>query len=473
MKQLTTLFVTLFLAAMAQAATVNFDFTTGYTDQQANVTVENSGVTIAFAKGTGNVPPVWLASSANMRVYPGNTLTINADAKITAIEITFSGSDRTFTKGTSTAPTVSVGDYAESGATGSWIGNANSVTFTANGSKGHARVNAIAVTVEGDIQGSVPNPVISPAGTLFSPSIEVSITCDDEDADIRYTLDETDPTAASALYTGPFTLTETATVKAIAIKGDNKSSVVTATYTRSEGVGSIAEFLALEEGITVVFENPVIVTYPTEKHLYVKDETGAMLIWGETGQTYQQGDVIPAGFYGTTAIYGGEPELSVFRTNNFKPATQQVEVEPQYIRVEDINTLHFAEYVTIPQATIEPMGDGYWWITDETGDGMLYTENFGVLPPENLDGYYNVTGIVGSHYNIGTIYYLQPTAIERYIPAIRGDVNGDCTVNGADVTALYDYLLNGKATGGTADVNGDGLTNGTDVTILYNILLEN
>ncbi len=63
MKKLTTLLVTLFLAAvMTQAATVNFDFTTGYTDQQANVTVENSGVTIAFAKGSGNVPPVWLAS---------------------------------------------------------------------------------------------------------------------------------------------------------------------------------------------------------------------------------------------------------------------------------------------------------------------------------------------------------------------------------------------------------------------------
>lgn len=262
-------------------------------------------------------------------------------------------------------------------------------------------------------------------------------------------------------------------MKALAIKGDAKSSVVTATYTLADGVASIAEFLALEEGATVVFENPVIVTYPTEKHLYVKDETGAMLIWGDTGQTYEQGDVIPAGFYGTSAIYGGEPELSVFRTYNFKPATEQVEVEPTYIQVQDINTTHFAEYVTIFNTTIEAMGDGYWWITDDTGDGMLYTENFGVLPPEDLDWRYNVTGIVGSHYNIGTIYYLQPTKFERYIPAIQGDVNRDGTVNGADVTALYECLLNDVQPQGNADVNGDGMVNGTDVTTLYNLLLDN
>lgn len=160
----------------AQAATINFDLTTGFADQQTNVTVENSGVTIAFNKGTGNVPPVWLASTANMRMYPGNTLTISASNKITAIEITFSEADRTFNKGTSASPTVSVGEYVESGTQGTWTGNDNTVTITANGSKGHARLTAIAVTIEGEAQGTVPNPVISPAGTLFSKSIEVSIT---------------------------------------------------------------------------------------------------------------------------------------------------------------------------------------------------------------------------------------------------------------------------------------------------------
>ena len=53
-----------------------------------------------------------------------------------------------------------------------------------------------------------------------------------------------------------------------------------------------------------------------------------------------------------------------------------------------------------------------------------------------------------------------------------GDLNEDYVVNGTDVTALYNCLLNGEAVAGDADVNGDGIVNGTDVTALYNILLQ-
>ena len=53
-----------------------------------------------------------------------------------------------------------------------------------------------------------------------------------------------------------------------------------------------------------------------------------------------------------------------------------------------------------------------------------------------------------------------------------GDVNGDNVVSGADVTALYNVLLDGAAAGGNADVNGDGVVSGADVTALYNLLLN-
>lgn len=52
-----------------------------------------------------------------------------------------------------------------------------------------------------------------------------------------------------------------------------------------------------------------------------------------------------------------------------------------------------------------------------------------------------------------------------------GDVNGDNVVSGADVTALYGFLLEGKEVNGNADVSGDGIISGSDVTALYNILL--
>ena len=55
---------------------------------------------------------------------------------------------------------------------------------------------------------------------------------------------------------------------------------------------------------------------------------------------------------------------------------------------------------------------------------------------------------------------------------IRGDVNGDGIVSGADVTALYNVLLDGATVAGSADVNGDGVVSGADVTALYNLLLN-
>ena len=53
-----------------------------------------------------------------------------------------------------------------------------------------------------------------------------------------------------------------------------------------------------------------------------------------------------------------------------------------------------------------------------------------------------------------------------------GDVDGNGLVNGTDVTALYNWLLNGVTPNGDADVDGNGTINGTDVTALYNILLK-
>lgn len=54
--------------------------------------------------------------------------------------------------------------------------------------------------------------------------------------------------------------------------------------------------------------------------------------------------------------------------------------------------------------------------------------------------------------------------------AIVGDVDGDGAVSASDVTALYNYLLNGDMTHfDTSDV--DGAVNAADITAIYNLLL--
>lgn len=53
------------------------------------------------------------------------------------------------------------------------------------------------------------------------------------------------------------------------------------------------------------------------------------------------------------------------------------------------------------------------------------------------------------------------------------DVNGDGYVTAADITALYDYLLNNNTSNlVNGDVNGDGYITAGDVTTVYDILLN-
>jgi chitinase len=56
-----------------------------------------------------------------------------------------------------------------------------------------------------------------------------------EGAEIRYTTDGSDPSAESTLYSSAITLSDTTTVKAIAIKDGTSSSIASQTFTKSSG----------------------------------------------------------------------------------------------------------------------------------------------------------------------------------------------------------------------------------------------
>ena len=66
----------------------------------------------------------------------------------------------------------------------------------------------------------VATPIISVDERFNGESTTVTITCETPGASIYYTLDGTEPTAGGILYEGPFDITETATINAIAVKDD-------------------------------------------------------------------------------------------------------------------------------------------------------------------------------------------------------------------------------------------------------------
>ena len=107
-----------------------------------------------------------------------------------------------------------------------------------------------------------------PEGTFYSP-INVELSCSTADAEIHYTLDGSTPTSTSEKYSTAIAISETTTVKAIAVKdGLTNSEVATATYTKGETVTSYDinfETNALEAYVNWDFSNITIAKTITAK----------------------------------------------------------------------------------------------------------------------------------------------------------------------------------------------------------------
>ncbi len=79
-------------------------------------------------------------------------------------------------------------------------------------------------------------PAITPFGGTYVASVQVSMTTFTEDAEVRYTLDGSEPGIGSTLYSGPVDLTQSATLKARAFKdGLEPSTATSAVFTIEPG----------------------------------------------------------------------------------------------------------------------------------------------------------------------------------------------------------------------------------------------
>ena len=127
------------------------------------------------------------------------------------------------------------------GSTATTSVSSDKVTVTLDGSSNsftiakltaQVRLDALTVTYAASTGVSKPVAPTLTAGGNFVGSIEVEISCATEGAAIYYTTDGSEPTEDSDEYSEAFEITETTTVKAIAVNEAGASNVATAVYTR-------------------------------------------------------------------------------------------------------------------------------------------------------------------------------------------------------------------------------------------------
>ena len=391
-KLLLSLFTVVAALSMANAGEVTFDLTKpdlfGFAVPAASSgtdlndgTLEAGNVVITSKKVAKNDTRFWALNTGavELRGYKTSTLTFSTTNGEIITEIKFEGTaisakHLTFDNGSYTSPT--------------WIGSEGVVvlTFADTG-----KISAITVTTASAT--GVQEPRFSLAEGTYYVAQEVELSCGTVDATIHYTTDNSDPTTSSATYSSPIT-----TIKAIAVKGGDKSDIVSATYTIAEPVAveNIAAFKETSKETVVKFANSVDVIYQNGAYLFIQDATGASLIYGTVGQKYENGNTIPAGFMGTVAEYNDLAQLLPM-AETFEPAVPGTVIEPIMIKVQDITEELMNKLVKISDVAIVRDGTTRnYTITDVSGSVNAYSRFTDVSIPED-DKKYDITAIVNKY----------------------------------------------------------------------------
>lgn len=175
-----------------------------------------------------------------------------------------------------------------------------------------------------DAGGSVVEAVAAPVFSVKAGAVEegttVEITCATEGATIHYTVDGTEPTEASAAYTGAIVVDKDMTIKAIAVKeGLTNSVVVSAEYT-------IKKALNLDGQID--FTNPSALDPSYDMSKGEDDGTTGNKMYAVTGVWFTNGDLRVKGSISTTntdARLYYQPAKNATQFRIYKGATLTVE----------------------------------------------------------------------------------------------------------------------------------------------------
>ncbi len=244
------------VAMFAETKTTTFS---GKTDKATTTNIQKEGITLSLAAGSSTSG----AGSFNYdsyRIYQGNIFTISSVVgNITKIEFTCDSAVGA-SKQSPDYFTTETGTYTYEKKMGTWTGSAASVVFTTT-----KQVRCSQIVISYDyVAPAVLTPTFTPetgkvnADNTFSSAFKLTLSTETEGATIKYTIDGTDPSLDAALtYAEPIEISTTTKVRAISVKGDDKSyeTAVEYVYVSNEPltVTEANELIASGEGLSAKY----------------------------------------------------------------------------------------------------------------------------------------------------------------------------------------------------------------------------
>ena len=299
------------------------------------------------------------------------------------------------------------------------------------------------------VQSDVPTPTISLASDTYYTAQTVTLACEDPDAVIHYTLDGTQPDETSTVYSEPIVISQTTTLKAVAVLNDELSAVATAIYTFPIDVADLA---TLRQGATngtlYRYTGNATITFANSSRnaKYIQDATAAILIDDSPGHitsTYTQGDAI-TGVVGTLQVYQGMLQFVPTMDPGESTGSGNV-ITPIELTCDELLAnaeIYEAQLVTLTNVIINPIA----------ADTFAYNKYY------NLNG--NSNPKLGIKYNdLDLIGETIPTVAQN-VTGVICDYNGTYEIFPRSMVDLEDYeVIPAVPDTFAITFNADGYTN--------------